>query len=1143
MSTSLMTTRRFAPLFWCQAFSAFGDNFLKQALVFVLLFQLGEAESGALIQLAAAALTFPFFFLSGIGGELADRYDKAVVARRLKLFEIGVAVLAVFGFSLHSRGFGSASILVLFLAVFLYGVIAALFGPIKYGILPDHLAREELTKGNALVEGGTFLAILIGTIVAGLAAGGGGDPLHFAWLMLVSAAACWIASLFIPRTGEGAPNLKINPNIAASTIGLIKYIYAEPRLWWGAMVASWFWLVGAVVLSMLPTLAEHQIGGTAGVVTLFLTIFSVAVAVGSGLAAWLAHGRIVLLPTLIGGVFIGLFALDLGWTASAIVHPANAVDIRHYFSSPHSIHIAIDLAGLAIAGGLFIVPTFAAVQAWAGPDHRARVVAAVNVLNAAFMVVGALLFGLLQKLGFGIPLLFAIIGVANLVVAVIIARTMPTSWLNDLLSIVFRAFFRLEVEGLENVAKAGDNAIIAMNHVSFLDAPVAMAILPKRPVFAVDTGIAQRWWIQPFLPFVRTMALDPLKPMALRTIINAVRDGNMLVIFPEGRITITGSLMKIYDGAAMIADKSDAMVVPVRIEGPEQTIFSRLTSAQVRRRIFPKIKVTILEPVKMNVDPALKGRKRRQAAGAAMYDIMSNLMFRTARTNRTVIEAVIEAAKTHGGSWQAIEDPTSGRLTYKRLLQATRILGAKLMPLAPEGRAIGVMLPTSNGAAVTVLALMSGGRVPAMINFSAGAANVLGACRAAQIDTIVTAHAFVEKGRLEKLITGIEGHVRLVYLEDIRKTVTFSDKLFGALRAKRPLVARKPDDWAVVLFTSGTEGVPKGVVLSHRNVLSNVAQAEARIDFGRDDRLFMALPAFHSFGFMGGIVLPLISGVPTFFYPSPLHYRTVPELVYGICATYMFGTDTFLTGYARMANPYDFRSLRYIIAGAEPIKETTRQTYLEKFGMRILEGYGVTETSPVLALNTPMFNKFGTVGRLLPGMQARLDKVEGVDEGAGRLFVKGPNVMLGYLRADKPGVLEPPHDGWYDTGDIVSIDEQGYIAIKGRAKRFAKVGGEMISLAAVEMLAAELWPNYNSAVVAVPDVRKGERLILITDKHSATRADFQAYARSKHAAELMMPSEIVIVDKLPLLGSGKPDLQTIQKLVNEQIAAKATAAE
>jgi acyl-[acyl-carrier-protein]-phospholipid O-acyltransferase/long-chain-fatty-acid--[acyl-carrier-protein] ligase len=630
--------------------------------------------------------------------------------------------------------------------------------------------------------------------------------------------------------------------------------------------------------------------------------------------------------------------------------------------------------------------------------------------------------------------------------------------------------------------------------------------------------------------------------MALRTIINAVKDGNMLVIFPEGRITITGSLMKVYDGAAMIADKSDAMVVPVRIDGPESTMFSRLRSTQVRRRLFPKIKVTILEPVKLNVDPELKGRKRRLAAGAALYDIMSNLIFTTTSTDRTVVEAVIEAAEENGGKWLAIEDPTSGQLTYKRLLQATRILGDKLMPLAPEGRAIGVMLPTSNGAAVTVLALMSGGRVPAMINFTSGAANILGACRAAQVDTILTAHAFVERARLEKLVAAVEKQVRIIYLEDIRKTVTFSDKLRGALRAKKPLVKRKPDDWGVILFTSGTEGVPKGVVISHRNVLANVAQVEARIDFGREDRLFMALPAFHSFGFMGGIVLPLISGVPTYLYPSPLHYRTVPELVYGICATYIFGTDTFLAGYARMANPYDFRSLRYIVSGGEPIKESTRRIYLEKFGMRILEGYGVTETSPVLALNTPMFNKFGTVGRVLPGMQARLDKVEGVEDG-GRLWVKGPNVMLGYLRADKPGVLEPPPDGWYDTGDIVAIDEQGYIAIKGRAKRFAKIGGEMVSLAAVEMLAAELWPNYVSAVVAVPDERKGERLILVTDKHGATRADFQAYARSKHASELMSPAQIIILDKLPLLGSGKPDLQALQKLVRDYLEAKVAAAE
>ncbi len=1135
MSTSLMTTRRFAPLFWCQFFSAFSDNFLKTALVFVILFQIGGADSEALITLAGATLIAPFFLLSGLGGELADRYDKAMVAQRLKLGEIVVAGLAVAGFAFHS-------LILLFVAVFLFGTIASLFGPIKYGILPDHLAREELPSGNALVEGGTFLAILIGTIVAGLAAKDGGDPIHFAWLMMVSALLCWISSRFIPSTAEAAPNLAIHRNIFASTGELIGELRADSRLWWGAIVASWFWLVGALILSLLPPLVSHVIGGSEPVVTVFLTIFSVSVAIGSGLAAWLAAGRIVLLPTLVATVLLGLFGLDLGWTASAVVPSATPLTIAEFFASRYSWHIAIDLAGLAVSGGLFIVPVFTAVQVWAGTEHRARVIAGVNVLNAAFMVVGAIILAVLQKIGVGTPLLFALIGGANLLIAIAIGRTMPTSWLNDLLSIIFRAFYRLEVKGLDNIAKAGPNAIIALNHVSFLDAPLAVSILPKRPVFAIDVAMSKHWWIQPFLKFVRTMALDPLKPFSVRDLINAVRNGNTLVIFPEGRITVTGSLMKVYDGAGMIADKSGALVVPVRIDGPEATIFSRLKSSQVRRRLFPKITVTVLDPVELKIDPEIKGRKRRQAAGAALYTIMSDLIFRTTSTDRTVVRALIDAAKIHGPQWLAVEDPVSGQLTYKRLLQATAILGRKLMPLALEGRPLGIMLPTSNGAVVTLFAVMSAGRVPAMINFTAGAANILAACRAAEIDTILTSRAFVEKGRLDNVVAQLQSQVRIVYLEDIRKTVGTLDKLRGALGWKKPLVARKPDDWAVIMFTSGSEGTPKGVVISHRNMLANVAQAAARVDFGREDKLFNVLPVFHSFGLTAGTVLPLVSGVSTYLYPSPLHYRTVPELVYGSCATIMFGTDTFLNGYARVANPYDFRSLRYVFAGAEPVKASTRQIYLEKFGLRILEGYGVTECSPVMALNTPMFNKFGTVGRLLPGMEAKLEKVEGVDEG-GRLFIKGPNVMLGYLRADKPGVLDVPPEGWHDTGDIVTIDDQGFVAIKGRAKRFAKVGGEMVSLAAVEMLAAELWPNNVTAVSPISDPRKGERLIMVTDKHGATRSEFMTYARSKHASELMLPAEVIVLDKLPMLGSGKVDQLAVDKFVREQAASKAAAAE
>src|SRR5207302_6893405 len=288
----------------------------------------------------------------------------------------------------------------------------------------------------------------------------------------------------------------------------------------------------------------------------------------------------------------------------------------------------------------------------------------------------------------------------------------------------------------------------------------------------------------------------------------------------------------------------------------------------------------------------------------------------------------------------------------------------------------------------------------------------------------------------------------------------------------------------------------------------------------RTDKVFNVLPVFHSFGLTVGLILPLVSGVHVYLYPSPLHYRTVPELIYNINATILFGTDTFIAGYARAAHPYDFRSLRYVLAGAEPVKEATRRTYAEKFGLRILEGYGATKTAPVLAINTPMFNRFGTVGRMMPGMTARLEPVPGVEDG-GRLYVKGPNVMLGYLKADNPGVIEPPPEGWHDTGDIVTLDPHGFITIKGRAKRFAKIGGEMISLAAVETLAAGLWPDALSAVVSIPDMRKGERLILVTQQKNATRSEFQAFAKVKHASDLMIPAEVWVMDKLPVLGSGK----------------------
>jgi acyl-[acyl-carrier-protein]-phospholipid O-acyltransferase/long-chain-fatty-acid--[acyl-carrier-protein] ligase len=419
MSNSLMMSRRFAPLFWCQFFSAFNDNFLKNALVFLILFRAGmdEATRESLITLTAAVFIGPFFFLSGLGGQMADRFDKSMVASRVKLVEIAVSALGIVGFWLHS-------IPIMFVTLFLFGVIATLFGPIKYGILPDHLKPEELPAGNALVEGATFMAILLGTIIGGLAAKQGNHPAIFGALIMMFALLCWASSLMIPRTGQGAPNLVVDPNIARSTGSLLKDLWSDKRLWWGGLVTSWFWLNGVVVLSLMPPLVKSMLGATEGVVTAFLAVFTISIAIGSGLAAWLAHGRIVLWPTVLGAALLALFSLDLGWSAYGAVAAAPA-GVAEVFGSWKGIHVAIDLAGLAIAGGLFIVPSFAAVQTWAGADKRARVVAGCNVLNAAFMVGSTLLVAALQTYGVTLAQLFLTLGVANLIVTALIWRTQP----------------------------------------------------------------------------------------------------------------------------------------------------------------------------------------------------------------------------------------------------------------------------------------------------------------------------------------------------------------------------------------------------------------------------------------------------------------------------------------------------------------------------------------------------------------------------------------------------------------------------------------------------------------------------------------------------------------------------------------------
>jgi acyl-[acyl-carrier-protein]-phospholipid O-acyltransferase / long-chain-fatty-acid--[acyl-carrier-protein] ligase len=1133
MFATLMTARRFAALFWCQFLSALNDNLLKNALAMLVIYKLALKEGPVIGTLAGAALILPFFLFSATAGQLADKYDKAEVAQRLKLLELPVAIIAVLGFV-------TQSVAILFVALILFGTLAAFFGPVKYGLLPAHLSVKELPAGNALVEGATFIAILLGTIGGNFAASSDSHLHMVAASIAVIATSSWLAARMIPPTGSAAPDLVIDKNIWTSTRTLIADLKSDKRIWQGALITSWFWLVGAVVLALLQNLIPRLFNGTPHVYTAALFVFAIGVAVGSLLAARASKHRPNLALVPIGALLMGLFTLDLGWLAATMTTPAAPVGIAEVLATFSGVRMLVDLAGIALAGGLFIVPSFAAVQAWSPVDRRSRVIAGCNVMAAAFMTFAGLLVAALQHLEVHLSWLYAGLGIANLAAVILVLRAWGIDGVKDVAAFLFSTFFDVEVKGLEHLPKEGERAIIAPNHVSLLDAALMHSILPAHAAYAIDTGMANTWWVKPFLKLAKAYPIDPTKPLGTRSLIQTVKEGTSLVIFPEGRLTVTGGLMKVYDGTAMIADKADAKVIPVRIDGLERSRFGYLSAAQTKKVWFPKTTVTIQAPVTLHVDAALRGKARRQAAGAALQDVMTDSAVLTTPIDQSLFQALVLAHKTRDTGRIAIEDPLGGKLSYKKLILGAQVLGAKIAPLTQQGTCVGVMLPNSAGVAVTFFALQSIGRVAAMINFTSGPQNVLAACKAAKIEVVLTSRAFVEKGHLEPIIKAIEPVVRVIYLEDVRASITTRDKFKGILQGKKPQVVSDPNAPAAVLFTSGSEGTPKGVVLSHRNLLANCAQSLTRVSCNASDKVFNALPVFHSFGLTAGLLMPLVGGIPIYLYPTPLHYRIIPELVYGSNATILFGTDTFLAGYARAAHPYDFARLRLVLAGAEAVKDRTRQLYMDRFGVRILEGYGVTETAPVLAINTPLANKSGTVGRLSPLMESRLDPVPGIEKG-GRLFVRGPNVMLGYYRVENPGVLEPPVDGWHDTGDIVEIDAQGFISIKGRAKRFAKIAGEMVSLSAVEALSAELWPQLITVVVSLPDARKGERLALLTTDANCTRDAFVQFAKRKGATELMIPSDIVVVDKIPLLGSGKPDYVGALSVAKEKLSNRSAA--
>lgn len=701
--------------------------------------------------------------------------------------------------------------------------------------------------------------------------------------------------------------------------------------------------------------------------------------------------------------------------------------------------------------------------------------------------------------------------------------------LRPLLRLVLGVLFRVELAGHSSQIGRGRSLVVA-NQDSRLDALLAALFLPGRPLIVLPGALAGHW-----IGALARRVADCVGPdaggYAVKQLVQAVRSGRPVVMFPQERVSTTGTTMKIYGAAAVVAVRANADVIPLHIQG---TLYSRWSATGSRwpHRRFPRVRMQVHPSVRLP-RPA-PGVRRRQQLNDEMLRILQRSMAESA-PRQALFDALVDAVSLYGRRTRIIEDVRGQLRTYGDLLKASLALGRLTAKLTGPGERVGVLLPNIAVTACLVFGLTSRGRVAAMLNYSSGVEALRGACAAATLRTVITSRAFIAAAKLEPLLAGAAG-CRIVYIEDLRETLQLSDKLwilYALLRPRRALPAQDPGATAVVLFTSGSEARPKGVALSHDGMLASMAQLRAVIDFGPDDKYLNALPMYHIFGLVVGTLMPLLTGTRLFLYTNPLHYKAIPEFAYTRDCTYLFGTSTFLGNYARQAHPRDFYRMRYVISGGEKLHPDVERLWFDKFGLRVYEGYGATECGPAMAFNAPMAFRAGTVGRFLPGIEYRIVPVPGIAQG-GALHVRGPNLMQGYFFHEAPGLMQAPRSevgaGWYNTGDVVSIDESGFVTIHGRVRRFAKIAGEMVSLERVEHIAYHASPGYKHAAV-VEMTRSGESTVLLTTDPVLDRMALHHAARQINAQELAVARRVVKVETLPLLGTGKVDYVTLKEMV------------
>lgn len=1080
--------------------------------------------------IVAGMLILPFFLFSARATQLAKKYNRIKTSLSLNLMELILMLLA--GSVLLTKNIG-----LLILLPFLYGALSAFFGPMRYAFQPEQLEESDLTAGNAYVEKTTYAsivaALLIGTLLPVRAAA--------AVLIVFSVVGFFVTWRSSPDTEANIPEEKIKFNTPKDMlIGIwksLRTVRRYPLIFRSILGTTWFWSIGLLMILQVYPLTEQVFHADNFAVAFQLFLYASGVGAGTmychRLLKGVPHTTFVPISTIGMGVcFMMLFFLTAEYAA-----PSHATAFFEFVSRPRVIFYLIFLFLSGFSCGMYVIPLTALIRSKASEANRATVFAAGNLINAAGIALIALIFIAVRHVGLSIAALFLFAGLASFVVSVYNCTVLPAALLRSIVQAILEFFYRVTVKGLPNFQAAGKRVLIVANHTSLLDGLLIAAFMPEKITFVIKPEWENKWFAKLFSLMIDLYPLDLNNPLSIRSLVDLIKKNNKVMIFPERRISVTGALMKVYEGAGLVAEKANANILPVRINGAQYSKLSLLKD-RVKTRYFPKITMNILPPRKFDIDPSWTSRQRNHEISNQLYDMMVDMLYESSKVNENLFVSLLNAAKINGKNRIIAEDINRKPIKYKTLIMKSYVLGRAMERCFTDEERIGILLPNVLANVVSFFALQSVDKVPAMLNFSTGVAQVVSCVKTVQLKTVLTSKKFIENAHLENLEQALKDNgINIVYLEEFSKDILLEDKVKGIgafLTSKKP--KNSADHTAVILFTSGSEGLPKAVFLSHKNLQANRYQILSRIAITSADVSFSSLPMFHSFGLSVGMLLMILTGARTFFYPSPLHYRIVPELVYETNATVLCGTDTFFAGYGSMAHPYDFFALRYAIVGAEKLKQSTADLWMRKFGVRILEGYGATETSPVISVNTPMYIRDGSVGRLFPKMTAKLEPVPGIAEG-GRLMVSGDNIMQGYMFADNPGVLVPPKDGWHDTGDIVTIDKDGFIFIQGRAKRFAKIGGEMVSLTAVEQLLSKLYPDAIQGVVSVPDPKKGEKLVLITTKEDTDISKIKSFIKEQGFNELGSPAKFIYVKEPPVLGSGKFDYITATKLAEEQETA------